>query len=106
MKKIIINSFVLITLIMMGCNDNSVRPEPIMEDGSYGILPLKVGNTWEYQQYVLKKDGSILREGNRIRYKIIGTSYDPSHKILEPVYNMSLEWLDTTYNPVLIPVES
>ena len=83
----------------MGCKDNSVRPEPIMEDGSYGILPLKVGNTWEYQQYVLKKDGSILKEGNRIRYKIIGTSYDPSHKILEPVYNMSLEWLDTTYNP-------
>ncbi len=99
-----LDTFLLLTLIVTvlllnSCN-HSTLPEPIIEDGSYGIVPLRVGNSWEYKKYNLRKDGSILREGNRIRYKIISTSYDPSHKIQDPVYNISTEWLDTTYSSI------
>jgi hypothetical protein len=92
-------SVMLISLVT-SCENNSVLPEPFIEDGSYGIIPLRIGNSWEYKSYNLRKDGSILREGNSIRYKIISMSYDPSHKILDPVYNKSTEWLDTTYSSI------
>ncbi len=96
-----LNAFFLLLLIIIVLQLNSCShstlPEPFIEDGSYGIVPLKVGNSWEYKNYILRKDGSILCEGNRVRYKIISTSYDPSHKIQDPIYNMSIEWLDTTY---------
>ena len=55
MKKYKVIYFVLFTLIIVSCKDNSVEPiecEP--------LIPLRVGNYWLYQNYLLDPDsGSI-----------------------------------------------
>ncbi len=54
MKNITILSFVLVTLIMIGCKDNSVEPQP-----AETLIPLSIGNYWLYQGYYLNDDGSV-----------------------------------------------
>lgn len=44
----------LISLVELSCN---LSEEPGQYDSSYGILPLKTGNTWEYFQQTLDTNG-------------------------------------------------
>lgn len=58
MKRITIIFYVLITLIMFGCKDNSVEPLPPVEYKP--LIPLSVGNYWLYRGYTLNPDnGSV-----------------------------------------------
>lgn len=56
MKRTIIVSFILVTLIMFGCKDNSVEPPPPVK--YYPLIPLSVGNYWLYRGYDLNSDGT------------------------------------------------
>lgn len=71
--------FLLIGLHHMAC-EQSVEPKPVIEEVSYGILPLKVGYYWDYKTYALKEDSSTGLEVERINYKITRISFDPSQK--------------------------
>jgi hypothetical protein len=77
MKNIKIISFVLVTLIMVGCKDNSVLPEPVEpEPITYDpLIPLGVGNYWLYQAYYLKSDDGSIKfpEANKFGFIIDDT---------------------------------
>ena len=72
--RIIFNILILSSFILLHASCNNPE-EPPPKDSvevaiSNGILPLKVGYYWKYQNYYLKADTSISGEGRTEEYKI------------------------------------
>jgi hypothetical protein len=78
---------IIIVLALNSCN-HSTLPEPFIEEGSYGIVQLKVGNIWEYNWEKFSRDSIIINE-RKLRYVVTERSFDPKKKIVEPVYGVS-----------------
>lgn len=75
---IVLFSAVVLILLQQTACEQSVEVQPVPEEISEGILPLRVGYYWEYITYVLREDSSVGLEFSRASYKVIRTSYHPS----------------------------
>lgn len=76
----------LILLQQMAC-EQSVEVQPVPEEISQGILPLKVGYDWEYKTYKLREDSSVGFEIDRAKFAIIQTSKHPSQIINDTFFH-------------------
>jgi hypothetical protein len=66
----------------------SVEPGTVAnEEASFGIVPLKVGNYWEYKTYASREDSSTGLEIGRASWKVTRTSLDPSHVNQGPLFH-------------------
>jgi len=91
----------------MGC-EQSLEPKPVIQEVSYGILPLKVGYHWEYKTYALNGDSSTGLQVDWAIYDVTRVSFDPSqtnrdalfHRVYTNPYTNqqdSFEWLYRNY---------
>lgn len=100
--------FTVIILQQAGCEKAVGPPDQEPEEVSPGILPLKVGYSWEYQTYALNEDSTIGPAQGRDKFKVIRTSLDSSqsggdvlfHRVyVDPYTNTEseFEWLFRNY---------
>lgn len=114
MKNVILTNMLLTGLVLVlitSCKQSTEPQEKIVQETeNKGLLPLKVGNIWEYQEYSMNSDGTIRNILGTIRYSITKTVSDPQKIILDKLYKMRIEfreyitnqnWIETDLSPFL-----
>lgn len=100
----------VLVLVLVGC-PSTVEPPPendTSQELSPGIMPLKCGYYWDYEEYLLDDDSTVLRLYDSYRYRIGGTlktpEYEPdllySRQLVRPAENSvdPVEWLFRNYS--------
>ncbi len=92
LKYIFFSTLITIAFQLMSC-DPSLLPPPSIEDGSFGLLPLKVGNSWEYRWEKYKRDSTKIDE-RKFKIDVSERSFDPKNKFINPVYGCRNAFFD------------